>query len=98
MAVFTKPTTKNSPAIQKPAKKFNAPAEVYAPPHTMDDKPVDVNNVHAGVDSNKEYLLNANVSVANSRSNEYPATKTSGIVVRGTASQTKGRMARGPMA
>ena len=88
-------TKKNSPAIQKPAKKFNGPAEEYAKPHTMDNKPL---HFEAGVANNEEYLRNANVSVANSRSNEYPATKTSGIVVRGTASQTKGRMARGPMA
>lgn len=98
MATLIKPTTKNSPAIPKPAKKFNGTAEQYAKPHTMEDKPVSVNSVHAGVSSNEEYLRNANVSVANSRSNEYPATKTSGIIVRGTASQTKGRMARGPMA
>jgi hypothetical protein len=98
MATQIKPTKKNSPAIHKPAKKFNGPAEEYAKPHTMSGKTVDVVNVHAGVDNNKEYLRNANVSVANSRSNEYPPTKTSGIVVRGTSAQTKGRMARGPMA
>lgn len=42
--------------------------------------------------------LKANVSVANERSNEYPATKTSGIKIRGTGAATKGVMARGPMA
>jgi len=98
MATLVKPTTKNSPAIEKQTKKFNAPADVYAKPHTMDDKPVDVVNVHAGVNSNEEYLRNANVSVANSRSNEYPPIKTSGIQMRGTGAATKGKMSRGPMA
>ena len=47
---------------------------------------------------NKEYLRNANVSVANTRSGEYKPTKTSGIKIRGTGAATKGVMARGPMA
>jgi hypothetical protein len=85
-------------SIKSPNKKFNGPAEEYAPPHTMTGEAVDVNTVHAGVSSNKEYLLNANVSVANSRSNEYPPTKTSGIQMRGTGAATKGKMSRGPMA
>lgn len=47
---------------------------------------------------NKEYLRKANVSVANTRSNDYPGVKTSGIKIRGTGAATKGVMARGPMA
>jgi hypothetical protein len=39
-----------------------------------------------------------NVSVANSHSNDYKPTKTSGIKIRGTGAATKGLMARGPMA
>jgi len=85
-------------SIKSPNKKFNGPAEEYAKPHTMTGKTVDVNTVHAGVSSNEEYLRNANVSVANSRSNEYPPTKTSGIQMRGTGAATKGVMSRGPMA
>lgn len=42
--------------------------------------------------------LKANLSSANHRSNEYPATKTSGIKIRGTGAAIKGVMARGPMA
>ena len=42
--------------------------------------------------------LKANMSLANERSNPYPATKTSGIKIRGTGAATKGLMARGPMA
>ena len=52
----------------------------------------------AGVGNNKEYLRKANVSVANTRSQDYPPTKTSGIKIRGTGAATKGLMARGPMA
>lgn len=57
------------------------------------EKTVDVYN-----EPNKEYLRKANVSVANTRSGEYPGVKTDGIVVRGGKAQTKGKMARGPMA
>ena len=52
----------------------------------------------AGVEDNKKYLREANVSVANTRSNEYKPIKTSGIKIRGTGAATKGLMARGPMA
>lgn len=52
----------------------------------------------AGVADNKKYLREANVSVANTRSNDYPGVKTSGIKIRGTGAATKGTMARGPMA
>lgn len=52
----------------------------------------------AGVGNNKQYLREANVSVANTRSGEYKPTKTSGIKIRGTGCATKGVMARGPMA
>jgi hypothetical protein len=92
------PTKKNSPAIHHAANKTNGPAEEYAPPHTMSGSKIDVVSVHAGVEDNKEYLRNANVSVANSRSNEYPPMKTSGIKMRGTGAATKGVMSRGPMA
>ena len=52
----------------------------------------------AGVADNKKYLKDANVSVANTRSNDYKPTKTDGIKIRGTGAATKGVMARGPMA
>ena len=51
-----------------------------------------------GIGDNKKYLREANVSVANTRSNEYKPTKTDGIKIRGTGAATKGLMARGPMA
>jgi hypothetical protein len=79
------------------AKINNLPASAYAKPHTMSGKAVKISDNPGGV-PNKEYLRNANVSVANSRSNDYPGTKTSGIKIRGTGAATKGVMARGPMA
>ena len=39
-----------------------------------------------------------NPSVGNRRAKEYPATKTSGVKIRGTGAATRGTMARGPMA
>jgi hypothetical protein len=78
------------------AKINNLPASAYAEPHTMSGKKVSIEP--AGVSNNKEYMRKANVSVANSHSNDYPETKTSGIKIRGTGAATKGVMARGPMA
>jgi len=52
----------------------------------------------AGTCDNKQYMREANVAVANSHSNDYKGTKTSGIKIRGTGAATKGVMARGPMA
>jgi len=52
----------------------------------------------AGTANNKQYLKDMNESIANSRSNDYKGTKTSGIKIRGTGAATKGLMARGPMA
>ena len=72
------------------------PASTYAEPHTMSGKKAPIKE--AGVADNKKYLKDANVSVVNSRSNDYPPTKTDGIKIRGTGAATKGLMARGPMA
>ena len=51
-----------------------------------------------GADDIMETLRKTDVSVANTHSQPYPGTKTSGIQVRGGKAQTKGKMARGPMA
>jgi len=80
------------------AKINNKPAAAYAKPHTMSGKPVTVKSVAAGESDNKKYNRDMNVSVANSHSNDYKPTKTSGIKIRGTGAATKGVMARGPMA
>lgn len=61
-------------------------------------QPKKVANVVVGEENNTKYLKDANVSVANVRSNDYKGTKTSGIKIRGTGAATKGVMARGPMA
>lgn len=37
------------------------------------------------------------VSVANTRSKEYPEIKTDGVKIRGTGAAIRGVMARGPM-
>jgi hypothetical protein len=52
----------------------------------------------AGVSDNKKYLKETPTVVANTRSQDYKPTKTSGIKIRGTGAATKGVMARGPMA
>jgi hypothetical protein len=76
--------------------KNNKPASAYAAPHTMSGEKVGISETTGP--TNKEYLRNANVSVANTRSNDYPAPKTTGIKMRGTGAATKGLMSRGPMA
>ena len=60
--------------------------------------PKKVATVVVGEEPAKETMRKANVSVANTRSQDYPSTKTSGIKIRGTGAATKGLMARGPMA
>jgi len=60
--------------------------------------PKKVPSVVVGEESAKETMRKANVSVANTRSQDYPPVKTSGIKIRGTGAATKGVMARGPMA
>ena len=80
----------------KKSGKEVGPASVYAEPHTMTGKKVKIEP--AGVSNNKKHMKDANVSVANTHSNDYPGVKTSGIKIRGTGAATKGVIARGPMA
>jgi hypothetical protein len=60
--------------------------------------PKKVASVVVGEESAKTTMRKANVSAANTRSQDYPPMKTSGIKIRGTGCATKGVMARGPMA
>lgn len=60
--------------------------------------PKKVASVVVGEEPAKKTMRDANVSVANVRSQDYKPTKTSGIKIRGTGAATKGLMARGPMA
>ena len=78
------------------AKINNLPASAYAAPHTMSGKKVGISETTGP--SNKKYMKDANVSVANTHSNEYPGVKTTGIKMRGTGAATKGLYARGPLA
>ena len=75
----------------------NKPASAYAKPHTMTGKSVTVsNNPGSGKDMSDGKNQRMSVgNVSNSMNNEI---KTSGIQVRGGKAQTKGKMARGPMA
>jgi hypothetical protein len=76
----------------------NKPAEVYAKPHTMSDKPVGNELPAMSTETGTEYINHSNISVGNVSKGNYKPTKTSGIEVRGGKAQTKGKMARGPMA
>jgi hypothetical protein len=76
----------------------NKPASAYAKPHTMSGKGVTVAE-NPGSGPNHSKVDTVNMSVGNlSKSAGNQPTKTSGIMVRGGKAQTKGRMARGPMA
>ena len=55
-------------------------------------------SVVVGEEPAKETMRKANVSVANTRSQDYPPTKTSGTQMRGAGAATKGTMFRGPSA
>jgi len=76
----------------------NKPASAYAKPHTMSGKRVTVAE-NPGSGPNRSRADTVDMSVGNiSKSAGNEPTKTSGIMVRGGKAQTKGRMARGPMA
>jgi hypothetical protein len=75
----------------------NKPASAYAKPHTMSGKSVTVvNNPGSGKDLSD--LKNRVMSTGNVSTSMMNEVKTSGIQVRGGKAQTKGKMARGPMA
>jgi hypothetical protein len=85
------------------AKVNNLPASAYAKPHTMSGGKVNPQKAVSGsVDPNtlaaKDIRCGmpaARVSVGDPGRDD---VKTTGIVVRGGKAQTKGKMARGPMA
>ena len=76
----------------------NKPAEKYAQPHTMSGKKVGGNLPAMSTESGKDYINRMDMSVGTVSKGNYAPTKTSGIQVRGGKAQTKGKMARGPMA
>ena len=55
-------------------------------------------SVVVGEEPAKETMRKANVSVANTRSQDFPPTKTSGEKIRGTGAATRGTKFRGPSA
>jgi hypothetical protein len=61
-------------------------------------QPKKVPSVVVGEEPAKVTMRKQIVSVANTRSQDYPPTKTTGIKMRGTGAATKGLMCRGPMA
>ena len=72
-------------------------AKVYATPHTMTGKVVKAtDNPGSGPDHSDANTVN--MSVGNINRRPQPATKTSGIKMRGAGAATKGFMSRGPMA
>lgn len=79
----------------KKGGKEVGPASVYAPPHTMDGKPMKGSS--SGPNQSKLDTLDISIG-AYSKSAGGEPTKTTGIKVRGTGAATKGLMARGPMA
>lgn len=82
---------------QKLMGKEVGPASVYAEPHTMTGKVVKP-STNPGKEPNVSNADTVQMSVGNIRKGSAPATKTTGIKVRGTGAATKGLMARGPMA
>ena len=90
---------------QKVMGKEVGPASVYAEPHTMDGKAMNVKDASIGYKSDPN-----NMTAAESTPGGMPArrvsmgdpantnVKTTGIKIRGTGAATKGVMSRGPMA
>lgn len=76
----------------------NKPASSYAKPHTMSGKSVSAKLPSMSTENGKDYMNEMVVSVGTTSKGNYAPTKTSGIEVRGGKAQTKGKMARGPMA
>ena len=88
---------------QKMMGKEVGPASVYAEPHTMSGGKINPQKaVSGGVDPNTLLAKDMRCGTATPRvSMGDPGrndVKTTGIQVRGGKAQTKGKMARGPMA
>ena len=78
--------------------KENKPASMYAKPHTMTGKAVNVADAGNGSRAEPTRARAVNMSVGSINRDGYdPEPKTTGIKIRGTGAATKGTMARGPM-
>jgi hypothetical protein len=74
------------------------PASVYAEPHTMDGKKMNI-SASPGKEPSSSKLDTMDVSIGNiSKSAGNETVKTTGIKMRGAGCATKGVMSRGPMA
>ena len=84
-------------SMKKGGKEVGS-AAVYAPPHKMNGKAMQISS-NPGKDPNRSKLDTYDVSIGGvSKSAGDETIKTSGIKIRGTGCATKGVMARGPMA
>ena len=73
-------------------------ASVYAPPHTMDGKPMKASST-PGKEPNRSKMDTLDISLGGiSKSAGNESVKTTGIKMRGAGCATKGVMSRGPMA
>jgi hypothetical protein len=86
---------------QKQGGKEVGQASVYAKPHTMSGKTIDITNV--GIKPKmlprvQEWTPIQGVSIPNEQLTHQLGTKSDGIKIRGTGAATKGTKARGPMA
>jgi hypothetical protein len=74
-----------------------APAEVYAPPHTMDGKPTNV-NTYLPVAGGAEAIDKLNMSTGYYSKGNYPPINPYGVgEMRGYGAATKGRKISGKM-
>jgi hypothetical protein len=69
-------------------------ASVYAKPHDMSGKET---KAVVPTETGAKRMTEINPSVGGISKGNYPATKTSGIKMRGAGCATKGFMSRGPM-
>ena len=81
----------------KKGGKEVGPAAVYAKPHTMSGKSVNVQKAQAEM-AKDGGANDVNMSVGNINRHKPAEAKSGGTKVRGTGAATKGKMARGPMA
>ena len=81
----------------KKGGKEVGPAEVYAPPHTMDGKSTNV-MADSTTKPGKDKINQMNISVGGVSKGNYPAENRYGkIQMRGTGAATKGKMSSGKM-
>jgi hypothetical protein len=82
----------------KKGGKEVGPADVYAAPHTMDGKAINI-NTYDKAETGAECMTKMNISTGGISKGSYTPENPNGeMKIRGTGAATKGVMARGPMA